>query len=72
MKKYLTHIISISFLIFLNILIYVMSNNNVFNDREYLIIPLIIVEVIFVVGIIVEIVYYFYKLSKNQELKSNP
>lgn len=73
MKKYLTHIISISFLIFLNILIYVMSNNNnVFNDREYLIIPLIIVEVIFVVGIIAEIVYYFYKLSKNQELKSNP
>lgn len=72
MKKYLTHIISIAFLIYINILFYVIGNEFLFNGKEYLLIPLIIVEIIFVGGIIAEIVYYCIKVSKNKELKSNP
>lgn len=72
MKKYLTHIISIGFLIYINILFYVIGHENLFQGKEYILVTLIVLEVIFVVGILAEMVYYLFKISKIEELKRNP
>ena len=71
-KKYLSHIISISFLVYVNVLIYLIMNVSNYQDKEYIFAILVGLEFIFVIGILAEIIYYFVKVAKNSELKGNP
>ena len=72
LKKYLTHIISISFLIYMNALFYIIIHNSIVQGKEYIMGLLVLLELVFVIGIFGEMIYYFIKVNKNKELKGNP
>lgn len=64
-KKYLTHIFGIFFLGYLNILFYRLGHNN---DKQMMI--LFILELLIVIGCIVEMIYFIIKAAKTKELKN--
>ncbi|MBE5806050.1 MAG: hypothetical protein E7313_04995 [Clostridiales bacterium] len=72
-KKYWTHIFNISSLVYLTFLFIlftnVVKNENPENPPTYFI-ALLIIEIIAVLGIWAEIIYFMVKAAKNKELKN--
>lgn len=71
-KKYFTHILSVFFLIYVNILFYLINHNSILQGKEYIYVILIILEMLLVFGIIGEIIYFLILVAKDKKLKSNP
>lgn len=73
LKKYWTHIISLGFLVYCDLLFALLtSNNSIFESSNVGIIFLVLgIEILFVVGVWVEILMYMIHAIKNKEIKNN-